>query len=152
MTAAKMLAAAVGIACFMLLVFDCVGGGNVGLEPRILVEKQDICRHTLDGILAKTAMPVVESLQRTAVNISPTSLPSEFVTREGEATAVNMFPMSLPKQFIAREGEAPAEPLHRWLGRSLALPKVFTGIDFAKMFGAMAFNGPHCCPCLSMML
>ena len=48
------------------------------------------------------------------------------MTREGEATAVNIFPTSLPKQFIAREGEAPAEPLHRWLGRSLALPKVFS--------------------------
>ena len=40
-----------------------------------------------------------------------------------------MFPTSLPKQFIAWEGEAPAEPLHRWLGRSLALPKVSNGID-----------------------
>ena len=53
------------------------------------------------------------------------------------ATAVNMFPMGLPKQFIAREGEAPAEPLHRWLGWSLALPKVFNGIDFTKMFRAV---------------
>ncbi len=50
-----------------------------------------------------------------------------FVAWEGEATAVNMFPTSLPKQFIAREGEAPAEPLHRWLGRSLALPNAFRG-------------------------
>ncbi len=57
---------------------------------------------------------------------------------ESEATAVNMFPTSLPQQFIAREGEAPAEPLHRWLGRSLALPKVVNGIDFAKMFRAVA--------------
>ena len=56
---------------------------------------------------------------------------------EGEATAVNMFPTSLPKSFIAREGEAPAEPWHLWLGRSLALPKVFNGIDFAKMFTAV---------------
>lgn len=39
------------------------------------------------------------------------------------ATAPNMFPMSLPQQFVDREGEAPAEPLHHWLGRSLALPK-----------------------------
>ena len=45
-----------------------------------------------------------------------------------------MFPMSLPKQFIVREGEAPAEPLHRWLDRILALPMVFNEIDFAKMF------------------
>ncbi len=37
-------------------------------------------------------------------------------------------------QFIAREGEAPAEPLHRWLGRSLALPEVLTGLGFAMMF------------------
>ena len=35
-------------------------------------------------------------------------------------------------------GEAPDEPLHPWLGRSLALPKVFNGIDFAKMFRAVA--------------
>ena len=56
---------------------------------------------------------------------------------DGGATAVNKFPTSLPRQFIAREGEAPAEPLHRWLGRSLALPKVFNGIDFAKMFRAV---------------
>ena len=53
-------------------------------------------------------------------------------------TTVNMFPTSLPKQFVVREGEAPAEPLHRWLGRSLALPKVFNGIDFAKMFTSVA--------------
>ena len=50
------------------------------------------------------------------------SLHNEFIACEGETTAVNMFPTSLPRQFIAREGEAPAEPLHRWLGRSLALP------------------------------
>ncbi len=49
-----------------------------------------------------------------------------------------MFPTSLPKQFIAREGEAPAEPLDRWLGRSLALPKVFNENYFAKMFTAVA--------------
>ena len=45
----------------------------------------------------------------------------------GEDPAANMFPTSLPKQFLAREGEAPAEPLHRWFGRSLALPRVFKG-------------------------
>ena len=28
-----------------------------------------------------------------------------------KAPAANMYPTSLPKQFIAREGEAPAEPL-----------------------------------------
>ena len=49
-----------------------------------------------------------------------------------------MFPMSLPRRFVAREGEAPAEPLHSWLGRSLALPRVFNGIEFAKMFRAVA--------------
>ncbi len=57
---------------------------------------------------------------------------------ESEATAVNMFTTSLPKQSIAREGEAPAEPLHRWLGRSLALPKVLTGLGFAMMFTGLA--------------
>ena len=35
---------------------------------------------------------------------------------------------------LQRSGEAPAEPLHHWLGRTLALPKVFNGLDFAKMF------------------
>ena len=45
-----------------------------------------------------------------------------------------MFPMSLPRQFIAWEGEDPAEPLRGWLGRSLALPKVFAELGFAKMF------------------
>ena len=40
--------------------------------------------------------------------------------------------------WITREGEAPAEPLHHWLGRNLALPKVFNGIDFAKMLTAVA--------------
>jgi hypothetical protein len=39
----------------MLLVFDSVGERNDGLEPRILIEKQDVCRRTFDGILAKTA-------------------------------------------------------------------------------------------------
>ena len=43
-------------------------------------------------------------------------------TWEGEANAVSMFSTSLPKQFIAREGEAPAEPLQPWLGGSLAPP------------------------------
>jgi hypothetical protein len=33
-----------------------------------------------------------------------------------------MFSTSLPEQFIAREGEAPAQPLRPQLGRSLALP------------------------------
>ena len=60
--------------------------------------------------------------------------------QEPRPTALNMFSTSLPKQFVAREGEAPAEPLHRWLGRSLALPKVFTGIGFAKMFRAVGFQ------------
>jgi hypothetical protein len=67
----------------------------------------------------------------------PISSPKHFIAREGEATAVNMCPTSLPKQFIAREGEAPAEPLDRWLGRSLALPKVLTGLGFEKMFKAV---------------
>ena len=40
--------------------------------------------------------------------------------------------------FVEREGEAPAEPLRRWLGRSLALPKILTGLGIAKMLGAMA--------------
>ena len=48
-----------------------------------------------------------------------------------------MFPMSLPRPFIAWEGEAPAEPLHRWLGRSLALPGVLPVLGFAKMFRAV---------------
>ena len=64
-------------------------------------------------------------------------LTKQFIAREGEATALNMFLMSLHNEFVAWEGEAPAEPLHRWLGRSLALPKVFNGIDFAKMFTAV---------------
>ncbi len=34
-------------------------------------------------------------------------------------------------QFITREGEAPAEPLHRWLGRSLALP-LFSAFSLHK--------------------
>ena len=58
--------------------------------------------------------------------------------RNPQPAPVNMFPTSLPRQFIARKGEAPAELLHRWLGRSLALPKVFDGIDFAKMFEAVS--------------
>ncbi len=54
-----------------------------------------------------------------------------------------MFLMSLHNEFVAWEGEAPAEPLHRWLGRSLALPKVFNGIDVAKMFTAAASPSRH---------
>ena len=42
---------------------------------------------------------------------------------EGKATTVSMFSSWGSNQFIAREGEAPAEPLHRQLDRSLALPK-----------------------------
>jgi hypothetical protein len=42
---------------------------------------------------------------------------------------------SMPKK---RESVAPAELGTQWLGRSLALPKVFNGIDFAKMFTAVA--------------
>ena len=57
-----MFAAAKGIVCFMLLVFDSVGEGNDGLEPRILVEKPDICQRTQSGILAKTGLHVVGSL------------------------------------------------------------------------------------------
>ena len=45
-----------------------------------------------------------------------------FLLREGEATALNMFLVSLHNEFVAWEGEAPAEPLHRRLGKSLALP------------------------------
>ena len=60
------------------------------------------------------------------------------VRQEPHPTALNTFPTSLAKQFIAQEGEAPAEPLYRWLGRSLALPRVFNGIDFGKMFTAVA--------------
>ena len=46
--------------------------------------------------------------------------------------AVNMFFASLPNEFVAWEGEAPAEPLHRWLGRSVALTGV-KGPGIAKM-------------------
>ena len=60
----------------------------------------------------------------------------QYGLREGEATAVNIFKAISPKQFVVREGEAPAEPLHRWLGRSLALPMVFNAIVFAKLFTA----------------
>ena len=59
------------------------------------------------------------------------------IERDGEDTALNMFPTSLFKQFIAWEGEAPAEPLHCWLGRSLALPSVFNGPGIAENFGAV---------------
>ncbi len=37
-----------------------------------------------------------------------------------------MFSSTLPNPFLAWEGEAPAEPWRRKLGRSLALPWVFT--------------------------
>ena len=40
----------------------------------------------------------------------------------GRGHPLNMSLSTLPNPFITREGEAPAEPWRRQLGRSLALP------------------------------
>ena len=44
-----------------------------------------------------------------------------------------MFSSTLPNPFLAREGEAPAEPWRRKLGRSLALPWVFTPLGIHSL-------------------
>ncbi len=57
------------------------------------------------------------------------------VERELVSTPVNMFSSTLPNQFIDREGEAgeaPAEPLRRQLGRSLALPLFFNRLTWQR--------------------
>ena len=53
-----------------------------------------------------------------------------------------LFTSTLPNQFITREGEAPAEPLRRQLGRSLALPLFFKRLGIAKMFTGVGSGLP----------
>ncbi len=75
------------------------------------------------------------ALERTAFEAPP----HVFVTQEAGASNALRSQAEPGNEFLAREGEAPAEPLRRWLGRSLALPKVLTGLCFAKMSSCSRF-------------